>query len=315
MQIVQAPRASAILYNLLKSQGNADPWLLPANICPIVPITFFKAGMPFEFVDISAETLHMDLEQAWGRLERGAYGGFLYAHTYGDPSTPNEFFRETKTRYPDLILVDDRCLCVPDLDPSQDLIADVALYSTGYAKIVELHFGGYAFMKETVPYQPQHLPFDPLAYEKIEKGYKRAVYDQVPYLYTDCDWLQTDAELPAWYDYRQQIEAGLETSLQHRAAINEIYARGLPPEIQLPLEYQTWRFNLRLKNKERVLETIFAAGLFASSHYASLAGIMVSGQCPQAEILAKEVINLFNDHHFDPQKAEQVCAVILENLP
>lgn len=315
MKIIQAPRASAILYHLLKSQGSANPWLLPVNICPIVPITFFKAGVPFEFVDISAGTLHMDLEQAGGRLERGAFGGILYAHTYGEPSTPNEFFRELKSRHPDLIVVDDRCLCVPDLDPPQEMSADVTLYSTGYAKIVELNFGGYAYLKEDAPYQPEPSPFDPQACEAIEKGYKQAIYNQIPYRYTDSDWLQTEADLPAWYDYRQQIEASLKTSLKHRAPINEIYARRLPPEIQLPLEYQTWRFNLRLKDKERILEAIFAAGLFASSHYASLAGIMLSGRCPHAEILAKEVINLFNDHHFDPQKAEQVCAVILENLP
>ena len=67
MQIVQAPRASAILYNLLKSRENSEPWLLPANICPIVPITFFKAGVPIEFVDISVENLHMDLELAEGQ--------------------------------------------------------------------------------------------------------------------------------------------------------------------------------------------------------------------------------------------------------
>ena len=63
MQIVQASRASAILYNLLKSQTNTHPWLLPANICPIVPITFFKAGVPIEFVDISAETLEPPAHQ------------------------------------------------------------------------------------------------------------------------------------------------------------------------------------------------------------------------------------------------------------
>jgi len=315
MQIVQAPRASAILYNLLKSQGNTSPWLLPANICPIVPITFFKAGIPFEFVDISAETLHMDLEQAKGRLERGAYGGVLYAHTYGEPSTPEEFFQEVKSRFPKLVLVDDRCLCIPDLDPPQEASADVVLYSSGYAKIVELNFGGYAYIKNEVPYQPEHLPFNPQAHEELEKGYKQAIQNQTPYVYTDSDWLQTGADLPAWYDYRQQIEAGLKTSLEHRVTINEIYARRLPLELQLPREYQTWRFNLRLKNKEQVSEAIFAAGLFASSHYASLAGVMAPGRCAQAETLAKEIVNLFNDHHFDPQKAAQICAVIMENLP
>jgi len=110
MQLVQTPRASAILYNLLRSQASNHPWLLPANICPIVPITFYKAGVPIEFVDISAETLQMDLEQAEWRLDRGPYVGVLYAHTYGEPSTPNEFFQRVKSRNPDLIAVDDCCL-------------------------------------------------------------------------------------------------------------------------------------------------------------------------------------------------------------
>ena len=314
MNIIQAPRASAILYNVLKSQGNVYPWLLPANICAIVPITFFKAGVPFEFVDISAETLHIDLEQVEGRLQRGEYGGILYAHTYGEPSTPEDFFHHIKSNFPNLLLVDDRCLCIPDLDPPQETAADVTLYSSGYAKIAELNFGGYAYLKGNLPYQVEHLSFNPQALEAIEQAYKQSIQTKKPYIYIDNDWLQTDADLPTWYDYRQQIKACLEASLQHRASINEIYARNLPPEIQLPRAFRTWRFNLRLKNKERVLEAIFAAGLFASTHYASLAGIMAPGRCPQAEQLANEIVNLFNDHHFDPQKTEQACAVIMENL-
>jgi hypothetical protein len=193
--------------------------------------------------------------------------------------------------------------------------ADVALYSTGYAKIVELNFGGFAYLKEDITYQQEHLPFDPIALEEIEKSYKLALQNQTPYVYTDSDWLQTEAaDLPAWYDYRQRIKAALEKSLGHRATVNEIYAGNLPLEIQLPREYQTWRFNLRVKNKEQVIKAIFSAGLFASSHYASLTGIMAYGPCPQAETLATEVVNLFNDHHFDPQIARQVCTVIMENI-
>lgn len=314
MQIIQAPRASAILYNLLKSQDNTKPWLLPANICPIVPITFFKAGIPIEFVDISAETLHMDLEQAEGRLKRGAYGGVLYAHTYGEPSTPDEFFQHVKITYPDLSLVDDRCLCIPDLEPNPKIDADVVLYSTGYAKMVDLNFGGYAFLKDGKPYSHAHLPFNPKAHEEIKNGHNQAIQSRRPYVYKDTDWLQTDADLPAWYDYRQQIEDGLKTSLQHRNALNAIYENLLPKEIQIAKEYQSWRFSLRLKNKDRVIKSIFSAGLIASSHYASLAGIMAPGQCTQAEVLANEIINLFNNHYFDTQKAERVCAVIMENL-
>jgi hypothetical protein len=85
-------------------------------------------------------------------------------------------------------------------------------------------------------------------------------------------------------------------------------------EIQLPAEFQTWRFNIRVKNKQPSLEKIFSAGLFASSHYASLADIMGEQKAPCAENLAKSVINLFNDHHFTSDQAEQVCKIILENL-
>jgi len=314
MQIVQAPRASAILYNLLKSQENPNPWLLPANICPIVPITFFKAGVPFEFVDISAETLHMDLEQAKGQLKRGEYGGLLYAHTYGEPSTPVEFFQSIKSKYPGLLLIDDRCLCTPDLDPPQNPSVDAILYSTGYAKIVELNFSGYAFLKDGLPYQPQHLLFTPQAHEELEQNYKQAIQNRAFFTYTDSDWLQTDADLPTWYDYRQQIEDSLESSLRQRTALNEIYAATLPAETQLPEAYHTWRFNIRVKHRDRVLEKIFSAGLFASSHYASLPGIMASGECPQTESLAGEIINLFNDNHFDLQRTKGVCEVIRENL-
>ena len=315
MQIVQAPRASAILYSLLKSRENSKPWLLPANICPIIPITFFKAGIPIEFVDISATTLHMDLEQAEERLKRGEYGGVLYAHTYGELSTPVDSFQSIKSKFPDLLLVDDRCLCIPDLVPPQNASADMVLYSTGYAKVVALNFGGYAFLKNDMSYQPQHLPFDPNAYEEIERGYKWVIQNRQPYSYTDSDWLQTGTSLASWYDYRQQIQDGLGASWQHRATLNELYATHLPAEIQLPQAYQTWRFNIRLKNRDRVLETIFSSGLFASSHYASLAGMMAPGRCPQAEGLANEIVNLFNDSHFTLQQAEEICAVIMENLP
>jgi len=258
--------------------------------------------------------LHMDLEQTEALLKKRKYGGLLYAHTYGEASTPRDFFANAKSLDPELLILDDRCLCIPDLEPDDSSFADVTLYSTGYAKIVELNFGGYAFMKESISYQPEHLPFTARYHDELEKSYKESISKRARFIYRDTDWLETDSDLRAWYDYRQQIKNGLKESMDQRATLNAIYAANLPFEIQLPSEYQTWRFNIRVKNKRRVLAAIFKSGLFASSHYASLAGIMADGFAPQAEMLANEVINLFNDHHFIARQAEQVCAVILENL-
>ena len=84
----------------------------------------------------------------------------------------------------------------------------------------------------------------------------------------------------------------------------------LPAGIQLPAEFQQWRFNIRVRNKPAVMRAIFDSRLFASSHYASLAGLMSDGRAPEAESLASEVINLFNDHHFDATKAERLCEIV-----
>lgn len=313
MKTIQASRASAILYNLLVSQKQQKPWLLPANICPIVPITFMKARVPFEFVDISPESLHMDLEQAEARMKKREFGGLLYAHTYGEESTPDDFFSQAKSLRPEMLIVNDRCLCIPSFDKNSS--ADVVLFSTGYAKIVDLDFGGYAFMRENVHYQPVELRFDSAHHAELEKAYKGAVQSQTSFAYRDSDWLQTSAALPAWDAYRQQVVGGLEGSLDHRKKLNEIYASRLPKDIQLPSEYQTWRFNIRVKNNKRILDAIFANGLFASSHYASLAGIMSDGNAPVAESLAGETINLFNDRHFTVEMAERVCEIVLSMSP
>jgi hypothetical protein len=311
MRIVQAPRASAILYHIIASQKERNPWLLPANICPIVPVTFLKARVPFQFVDISAETLHMDLGQAEDLIKQRKFGGLLYAHTYGEPSTPTDFFNGIKSLDPELLIVDDRCLCMPEFEAQSP--ADVILYSTGYAKIVDLHFGGYALLRDGLTYQTTNLAFNADDYAEIERAYKKAVQDRVRFVYHDMDWLETDGILPEWGDYRQRIEGYLKMSLDQRARLNEVYASRLPPEVQLPLNYQLWRFNIRVKNKIEIMRVIFEAGLFASSHYVSLAGIMAAGSAPQADTLADEVINLFNDRHFDADKAAQVCDLILEN--
>ncbi|MFN8460711.1 MAG: hypothetical protein U0X93_02905 [Anaerolineales bacterium] len=167
MKTIQAPRASAILYNLLVSQKQTKPWLLPANICPIVPITFMKADVPFEFVDISPETLHMDLGQAEARIKKRDVGGLLYAHTYGDESTPDDFFARAKSLNPEMLIVDDRCLCIPSFNANSSV--DVTLFSTGYAKIVELEFGGYVFLREDVKYQPASLPFHLHSWRNLKK--------------------------------------------------------------------------------------------------------------------------------------------------
>jgi hypothetical protein len=285
---------------------------MPANICPIVPITFFKAGVPFEFVDIAAESFHMDIHQTQARLwqRSGAWGGVLYAHTYGDPGTPHDFFRELKRNWPDMLVIDDRCLCIPDLDPNAEMAADVALYSTGYGKIVQLGSAGFAFVKDGVPCGHSHLEFQEDNLAALEAEYKECVRVRRPYVYHDSGWLQSDASLPSWAAFRERVQNALATSVAHRRSINALYNSRIPADLQLAERFQLWRFNLRMANPERALRALFEKGLFASSHYAALTGIMGRGTGAIAQELGDHVINLFNDHHYTLEMAEQTSEII-----
>lgn len=316
MRSILAPRACTILYNLLRQVAPGRAFLLPANICPIVPVTFFKAGLPIEFVDISANTLNMDLDEVQARLERDdrTYGGLLYGHTYGHPLTPEAFFQHIKRRFPDLLIIDDRCLCVPDFVQPRSSPADVTLYSTGYAKIVDIGFGGFAFLQDRVRYQHHGLPFREADLDAMEGAYKACMEANRVFSYADSDWLQADADLPAWDDYQRQVMDALKLSIEHRDAINAVYNSRIPSQLGLARDFQLWRFSLRVPEKQKVLAAVFAAGLFASSHYASLDGIMGAGGGRNARELAGQVINLFNDQHYTLDMAERTAEIVRRSL-
>jgi hypothetical protein len=260
-------------------------------------------------VDLDPATLNMDLEIAAAQVKNGQVGGILYAHTYGDESTPVDFFAAIRRSGGNILIIDDRCLCVPDCLSVDANPADVSLYSTGYAKMVDLGSGGFAFLGSGVSYHTQVLPYRQADLEKNEQAYKSKIVNRQPFTYVESDWLQFEP-VPDWATYAQQVTAAVSSSIAHRKELNAIYQARLPVELCLPEQFQLWRYNLRVEHKSAVLKAIFNAGLFASSHYASLAGIFAPGVCPQAESLGAHVINLFNDLHYTVEMAERTCDII-----
>lgn len=286
--IVLARRASAILYNLLRSRRDERPFLLPANICPIVPAVFFEAGQAFEPIDIEEPWLELDRQACYERLRArpGGYAGVLHVRPYGSEHDPHPFFTALKKIQPDLLVIDDRCLCRPDPDfESLSPAADVTLFSTGHAKYTDLDHGGFAQVSDAVTYRP-------------------SAGEPVP------DWLDLGEPDTSWNDHRKQVVAATKTADEQKQKLNAIYAEMLPAEIQLAPELQQWRFNIRVPAAEELLASIFAAELFASRHYPALSG----GRFPVAEHLHASIVNLFNDRYFDEERARRMAHLILEHL-
>lgn len=143
-------RASFVLYKVLAKLGNKNKFILPLNICPIVPETFMKANIKFEFIDINLDTLCMDEELLLNKIRDDKdIGGVLFVKTFGIELNIEQLFKKIKELNEDIFIIDDMCLCIQQFDYDiEKSYADMALFSSGYSKYVDIGYGGYGFLKQ-----------------------------------------------------------------------------------------------------------------------------------------------------------------------
>jgi len=179
-----------------------------------------------------------------------------------------------------VFIIDDCCPCIQnftyDIDSSY---ADMALFSTGYSKYIDIGYGGFGFVKD--------------------KEFSSILENRS----TDTDFLE----------YKEKILKEIKLMQKHKALLNNIYQSNLPKEIQLGEKFNTWRFSIMVNNKELILKKIFAVdGLFASSHYPQVDFDYSSHpiQNSNTKKIHDKIINLFNDFRFTKEKAYQVVDII-----
>jgi hypothetical protein len=313
-KLVIEKRASVILFNFLKhieKTFRGKKMLIPANVCPIVPATLIKAQIKFEFVDISKSDFCMDKETVISLIDSDSkIGGVLFVRTYGYMRDETDFFEKLRIMSPGLVLIDDRCLCIPDINGNTVYDqANLTLYSTGYAKFVELNEGGFGFVGKDFNYIKFALSYSEADHNKIVSAFQKSIDTQTPFLYNDSDWLDTSA-LTHRNDYFSVIEQGIIKSGKTKSRLNNIYKSNLPKEIQLGSKFHNWRFNIFVSNKSEVLSNIFKADLFASSHYTPISHLFGGIRAKNADRLHSGTINLFNDFRFTSEMALKVCEII-----
>lgn len=302
--MVFAHRACGVLYRFLRQNGGR--YLLPANVCPVVPLTFRLAEVDFEFVDINSDTLCIDEESCLSLVGKGLFQGLVFVHTYGTPYNPQLFFGRLKSYMHGFHIVDDKCLCAPNFTFPQTE-ADLTLFSTGYAKYVDLGGGGFGFLRDGLS-----LSMEPLLYDgsDIEAVYKESFAKKKKISYIPSGWL--DAFVTNYCDdkYMKRVEQETDRMKEHKREINAVYRKQLGSIKTLSDDFNQWRYNIFVENKNQVLKELSDVGLFASSHYQPSSELFVDETFPNAQWLYEQVINLFNDKYFTREKAMEVAKVI-----
>jgi hypothetical protein len=318
MNWVYEARASTILYGYLQLLEPGYEFLIPANVCPIIPAVFHKARVPFRLVDISKDTFCINESLVSEILEREpSKKGLLYVRTFGRITQKTNWFDQLKLKYNDIRIIDDRCLCKPSMD--HDIIADsvdLVLFSTGYAKYVEFGSGGYAYLSNEVfdKYKPRRDKYDISDHKTLIEKFNNSILNRLPFDYKESHWLDMSEHHETWHEYKSRIEIQMSKSQLQKEIINDIYSSEIPRDIWLGEDFNDWRFNILVDNKEKLLKKIFDAGLFASSHYASLSGIFDDERAPEADSLHSKIVNLFNDFRINQRQALFISKLVRRHI-
>lgn len=305
-------RALAVLYSFLISQDlRGQRFVLPVNICPSVYWCFIKAGIDVCFCDIDKHTLCLDLELSETIFRQNKCSGVLFNHTYGCSFFPQRDLILFRERNEDCFLINDCCLCPPQIISTKidSTTADLTLFSTGYAKFLDLKKGGFGYLSPRVRDTPMvHLQFE-VGDENLIEHKNRSALDISHDDMATLHWLETTSDFDP-DSYFKLITAEFARAVEHKSVLNSIYYQELQGVEQLDADYNNWRFNILVDNQSEVLGRIFGNDLFASSHYLPI--IKNSILFPVASALSKRVINLFNDMYFSSQQAIDCSRIIRE---
>lgn len=310
--IVYANRASAILCNFLKSNEFKNPFLLPANVCPVVPLSFIKAHVPFEFVDID-KTHAMNQTLCLDALKTKTYSGVLFVHSYGKVFDIANFKAEARTINSGICFIEDKCLCVPSFN-GEKLDAALTLFSTGYAKFVELQYGGYAFVDNAYDYNHFCWNFKKSDDEHLDLYLKECFRNETRYTLGDIAWMDSNELQQPTSEYIDFVESRIIDISADKRLINDIYNSLLPKELIWGEDYTSWRYMMSVPNRNHLLEVIFEHKLFAGTNYPSVAYMFGGVYLPEAEKEAEEVLNLFNDYRVNEEFAEKISKIIISTI-
>ncbi len=303
-------RASAVLYNYLVNIDVEGIFLLPANICPIVPMVFIKANVKFEFLDVNIEDACIDINEVIELSKNTEYAGVLYVYAYGIEKNLTLEFTKLKNSNMNFIIIEDKCLCVPTF--MKNNYSDLEIFSTGYSKVIDIGFGGYGLVLNNEISENYNDVFEISDLHVLESGYKEALKRKIKYIYSDSNWLDSRKPDISFQEYKEKVLSLVNKIIEEKTNKNTMYKNGISNKL-INVEYAgIWRYNIISSKKEMLISSIFSKGYFASGHYSNVSGLFGTNKYPNTEKIESCIINLFNDKYIDEDQIQGIISIINE---
>ena len=303
--------------------------IFPAVSCTNPVNAAIYAGYTVDFCDVSLDDFTIDLCYLERMLETKEYGIVvptnIYGHRYDEKKT-----RELCKKY-NVVLMEDaaQSYYIGDMD--------ISIMSFGHTKVCDTNCGGgIAFtnsqsMWEKMQIEKKKVPLIENSYDQILQSYRKKYYAIVK---NTKNWNERNTQLKKLqlenkdyfiFDMDDNIEIYekikiLDEYVKDREDKTKIYDQYLnskyiiKPEVE---DLYRWRYSFLYKgDRELLLKKARCNGIDISSWYCSLAGIYKNEHLKNADIIEKQIVNLWVDetHTRDQIKKDiNVLNDIMEN--
>ena len=329
-------RGSTALWAILESLNlKGAKVLLPVNVCEIVYPIILKSGMVPVFYDVDERNGNASLETIEAAFT-GSEAILLAVHNFGAPLEIDRICDWASRN--NVFVIEDVCNSLGACYHGTPLGSwgDAAIFSFGYAKIIEYGLGGgilvrnsalrksvYDAVQSLDLYSGIHKAKD-LEYQGILRFMRSsgaaaepAVYCSLYDAYSDYLLYRIDAE-----DERK-IRAMLETlalNLNDRARKafryrSEIITEKVAHVDQVPGQIY-WRYNLlvNVPHRQNLIDRLRESKLLFSMWYPPIAGyfscINTSISYPGSQSFSERVLNLFVDHRVSQDDLTRTIEIV-----
>ncbi|MFH1004441.1 MAG: DegT/DnrJ/EryC1/StrS family aminotransferase [Bacteroidota bacterium] len=326
-------RGSNALWSILKAiDGKNKSILLPVNICEIVVGIILKLGMCPVFYDVNSKNGNANLA-----LIKNAYRGneniLLAVHNFGIPIAIDEIKRWTAAQ--NIYLIEDVCNAIGATYKNKPLgnFGDAAIYSFGYAKIIENGVGGamkiknkhilnkaIEIMKALPVFNNLYREKDKYYQDKLKKLRKKKIYSITKLYNKYSDYLIFQLDKNNKQKIKKKLKK-LNKNISRRNIIANYYRDNISNKAIITQPFVEgevcWRYTILATNNDirnKFVNKIRENNLLVSTWYPPVNNLFFPEQSPKkfpgAYEFGQRVLNLFVDERVTMKDVKKTVTLI-----
>ncbi|MBL7996094.1 DegT/DnrJ/EryC1/StrS aminotransferase family protein [bacterium] len=329
-------RGSTALWSILKSLNRPNAKvLLPVNICEIVYPIVKKAGMIPKFYDVNEFDGNAKLENIQDAFT-GDESVLLAVHNFGLPIDIDKISAWVVEN--NLFMIEDVCNSLGGKfnDKPLGLWGDAAIFSFGYAKVIEHGFGGAAFVKDkNLRKEVEHLTNSLETYSDVHRLKDSEFQKQLRDIRLNEEHQAPSTYLPLYKNYsdfllykidaqaKKEILACMQTLEQNvelRAKKASMYRTKIRSNKVQHIDHKEgqiyWRYNLLVDSPERqdLIDKLRGNNLLVSTWYPPIAELFEKNvdkkKYSGSYRFRDKVVNLFVDHRVTESDISKTIDII-----